>query len=444
MHVSIPKDAYCEILDVSSPLENNPMFSKCQIKVCYVSDEPNRNGSIITKETARKMANSLPGCPIVGFFNETNGDFEEHNRIIEVKNGQWEFKDTTKAYGFVDLHPKVWFQTFIDDNSVEREYLVTEGYIWNKIYPESQRILTNGNNQSMELDPDSLQGSWTYDENEIPQFFIINEAIISKLCILGEEVEPCFEGAQIKVSFSLGDRLENQIYSMMQSYNEGGQETVNETNTVQQAEEATVDYTLEEETVTENSLNEEASTTVEEAPAEEFATKDDDDKEKDESSDEEDKKEDEEEYEKRKKKTRCSLEDEPEYVELRDAFNTLTTSFAQIKGELEKANSELENLRAFKANIERTEKENLINTFAMLSDEDKKDVLDNIDSYSLETIESKLAVICLRKGLFTAAIDSTEDTTEDLPLTYSVDNKDNDSTLPAWLQEVDKVAKSIN
>ena len=88
MHVSIPKDAYCEILVVSSPLENNPMFSKCQIKVCYVSDEPNRNVSIITKETARKMANSLPGCPIVGFFNEVNGDFEEQNRIIEVRNVQ--------------------------------------------------------------------------------------------------------------------------------------------------------------------------------------------------------------------------------------------------------------------------------------------------------------------------------------------------------------------
>ena len=75
---------------------------------------------------------------------------------------------------------------------------------------------------------------------------------------------------------------------------------------------------------------------------------------------------------------------------------------------------------------------------------DINDVLDNIDSYSLETIESKLAVICLHKGFFSATIDSTEDTTEDLPLTYSVDNKDNDSTLPAWLQEVDKVAKSIN
>jgi len=35
-----------------------------------VSDEPNRNRTVITKEKAKEFANSLPGCPIVGFFNE--------------------------------------------------------------------------------------------------------------------------------------------------------------------------------------------------------------------------------------------------------------------------------------------------------------------------------------------------------------------------------------
>ena len=28
------------------------------------------------------MAKSLPGCPIVGFYNEAT-DFEEHNRMID-------------------------------------------------------------------------------------------------------------------------------------------------------------------------------------------------------------------------------------------------------------------------------------------------------------------------------------------------------------------------
>ena len=83
-HISIKLDTPCEFVNVT-PV--NPLISKCQIKVCYVGDEPNRNRSVITKEVARKMANSLPGSPIVGFYNEATEDFEEHNRIIDISNG---------------------------------------------------------------------------------------------------------------------------------------------------------------------------------------------------------------------------------------------------------------------------------------------------------------------------------------------------------------------
>ena len=62
----------------------------------------------------------------------------------------------------------------------------------------------------MELseDPNYLDAYWTKDKNGNKEFFIINEAIISKLCILGEEFEPCFEGSSIeapKIEFSLED-----------------------------------------------------------------------------------------------------------------------------------------------------------------------------------------------------------------------------------------------
>jgi hypothetical protein len=87
----------------------NPLISHCQIKVCYVQDEPNRNGSVITKETAKYIANSLPGSPIVGYYNEEKEDFEGHNRVIEVSKGQFKLKDTTRPYGFVDLSARVWF-----------------------------------------------------------------------------------------------------------------------------------------------------------------------------------------------------------------------------------------------------------------------------------------------------------------------------------------------
>ena len=80
-HSSVKMDIPCEFINVI-PL--NPLISKCQIKVCYVGETANRNRSIITKETAKKMANSLPGSPIVGYYNEETEDFEEkYNSIID-------------------------------------------------------------------------------------------------------------------------------------------------------------------------------------------------------------------------------------------------------------------------------------------------------------------------------------------------------------------------
>ena len=82
MHTSIKLDTPVEFINIT-PL--NPLISKCQIKVCYVGDEPNRNRSIITKEVATQMANSLPGSPIVGFYNEAKEDFEELEKHCKFK-----------------------------------------------------------------------------------------------------------------------------------------------------------------------------------------------------------------------------------------------------------------------------------------------------------------------------------------------------------------------
>ena len=133
-----------EVINVTAS-DYSPLISKCQIKVCYVSDDPNRNVSIISKEAGRKMAPTVRGAAIVGYYNEEIKDFEGHNRVLEVQDGQIKFKDATRPYGFVDLNANVWFQKFVEDG-VEREYLMTEGYLWTKQYPECQRIIDKGNN----------------------------------------------------------------------------------------------------------------------------------------------------------------------------------------------------------------------------------------------------------------------------------------------------------
>lgn len=124
-HNSISLNNPVEFIDIT-PL--NPLISKCVIKVCYVGEEPNRNKSVITKEVAKKMANTIPGSPIVGFYNEEKEDFEAHNRELEIVDDKISFKDATRPYGFVDLNAKCWFEEF-DDDGIKHEYLMTEGYL---------------------------------------------------------------------------------------------------------------------------------------------------------------------------------------------------------------------------------------------------------------------------------------------------------------------------
>ena len=53
----------------------------------------------------------------------------------------------------------------------------------------------------------------------------------------------------------------------------------------------------------------------------------------------------------------------------------------------------------FKLEVERSQKQAMIDSFYMLSEADKKDVQDNIDNYSIDDIEAKLSIICVRNKL---------------------------------------------
>lgn len=430
MHSSIPIAEHpCELINVT-PV--NPLISKCQIKVCYVGEQPNRNKSIITKEVARSLANSLPGSPIVGYYDEETNDFDEHSRVLEIADGQLKFKDITRPYGFVDLNAKVWFQKFLDDGVAEREYLVTEGWLWTGQYPEAQRIIEKGNNQSMELDEKNLKAHWAKDENEKEQFFIINEAIISKLCILGEEIEPCFEGASIqKVQFSLENDFKEQLFSMIKEINEilveGGAnmdanldtEVIEET--VEFAEKDKVDK--EEEAVEDNKepkVCPECGKPLDECVCE---------KEEDKEKEQEDKK-------------KYNLEEVVEYTELLNKYNELKGEYDTLNAQYSELKTQADSLAEFKKSVDKKEKEAMINSFYMLSDEDKKEVIDNIDTYSVDDIEAKLSVICVRNKVNFSLEEESEKESQS---TFSLDSAYvEDECVPAWVKAVRATSASEN
>ena len=475
MNRSIPKGSHLEFVNIQ-PL--NPLISKCEIKVLYTGK--NRNRSFISKEVATKMANSLPGTPIVGQYFYQTGDFGDHGEeelVIDDKGLR--FIKSTVPYGFVATDAKVWWQNFVDKDGVEREYLLTEGYLWTGRYPDCKRIIEKGNHQSMELDRDSLvgewskiSGEWSKFENDEHEYFIISDAVFSALCILGEEVEPCFEGANITkkggIMYSLDrDEFKEKMLDFMADLKdalnnlgyEGGKQVENlnnptiETPVVETPEvETVVEPIVEEETVVEEVVEtpeavegaeaaevEESSEEVEE----DFAKKKEEGEANEEDSNSEDKKESnsEEEDDKEKKKN-YSLEEVVEYQELLTKYAELEGQFNAITEELNSIKPEYNKLKEKAIEAEEKAKEDMINSFYMLSEEDKAEVRANKANFSLEDIEAKLSVICVRKKVNFDLEDSSknEDNTETPITTFNVG--DSHDATPAWLRAVDAVAKN--
>ena len=323
---------------------------------------------------------------------------------------------------------------------------MTEGYLWTGQYPEAKRIIEKGNNQSMELDENLISGEWTKNSNGEPQFFIINEAIISKLCILGEDVEPCFEGAQIsKVQFSFEDSFKKELFSMIQQLkeilNEGGapmEENMIETPEVVEEETLTPEAEVEETLAPETEVT--AAEEVD-APETEFV-----EKEKEEEGEEEicpkcgkplsecGCEEDEEEED---KKDKYNLDEIQEYVDLSNNYSSLNTKYEQLLNEYNLMKEEYVELVEFKKSAEKKDKQKMIDSFYMLSEEDKKEVQENIDTYSLDDIEAKLSIICVRNKV---SFDLETEETKVNPTTYNLDDADIDDT-PAWIKAVQMVAK---
>ena len=448
------------------PLDINPLMSSCEIKVLYVGE--NRNRSYITKEVATEMSKTLRGAPIVGYYRQDKEDFADHGEKVTIDDQGIKFECMTVPYGFVSPDAKVWFQKFedVDDlgNTVVREYLMTTGFLWTGQFPECKSAVEgDGKPHSMELDGNSLNGEWSKNINEDMEFFIINDAVFSKLCILGEDVEPCFEGSSItapKVSstFNLDDNFKTTLFNMMQDLKfalEGGQEKMALVDTEKTLDNSNESVVTEFENVSEGqSENSDVTAQTEfekkedekkeEAPADNKESevpaekkKEDEEYKKCEKKDYEKKEEekeapaqtsaDEKKDEEKKEEKKFSLE---EYSALEEKITSLQKEYAELE-------TKYQALVTFKNEVEEEKKDALINSFYMLSDEDKKDVVENKAQYSLEDIEAKLSVICVRKKVNF----ELEDDTTDVATTFSLNDAKTES-LPAWINAVKNTQNS--
>lgn len=422
----------------------NEYISECDVKVFY--EGKNRNGSYISKAVGTEIAKKLPRTPIVAVYNEQIDDYEDHGQEIVINRNGINFISKTVAFGAVSELSEPEWKLITDYDGVTRNYMVCKGYLWTGRYPHLQNVLNYTKGQSMEFFPESVKGDWAKFSNEEDEFFIINEASISGLCILGDDVEPCFEGAAIGAPGSLyslkvndfKEELVKFMYELndaLKNNTEGGTATVTIKNNA--IIEPQVDpnaslvdpVVLDEPIVDEPIVDPNASLdepvvepVIDEPVIEPTASLDEpviDEPVVEPITDEP------KIYELDEEAYQAYQNLSNQVTQLNSSLEELQTSFTALKAEYDILNAEKQ------ASID-TQKDNIFEKFSILGEEILGNIKKEKDKYSVEDIEDKLSAIAFKKGITFETVTTNNDIfTPTVPSTFSKE-------IPDWLKAVEE------
>jgi hypothetical protein len=416
---------------ISDVKQINPLFSTCKVRVLYTGK--NRNMSIITKDAVEKALPTLKNIPIVGEYSEENEDYKGHGGAISMDD--YRFIHTTKPYGVVPESASYeWEEVKGRDGSI-REYLTINGcYLWTGRYEEAFDVVENGKGQSMEIEV--TDGRWV-EEQEAYQ---IDNFVFSALCILGNDVEPAFEDANI-TAYSLDKDSFKQEFSALMSELKSSLSQEEEVKDMEKLKELLEKYSLTMEDITAkgidlNEISEEdlESKIVEvfEIDVENSKPEADAGKENDNNLDGDDNPDGDDAQEPvgdegDEDVVKPEDNEEPQ-VENAVDVEALQARITKLEGEVEAKDVELNSLREFKLNTEKAEKENkaqkLFNDF-QLTEEDVKGL--DIHKFSLEEIEEKCYAILGRKMASKKNFSKLKDEGN---IRITVENKDNQDEQP--------------
>ena len=365
--------------DLESAIEvigsDDAVFAPANILIGYCGD--NRNYSNISEEVY--MNARIKNIPVVANFISDKNDFGGHDvKIIHTEDGI-DFYAATVPFGLVPESAKQWFTEEMVDGEMKKCYW-TECLLWKRQYGFEKIAQAKRINHSMEISA----SEYTERDDGIIQ---IDKMDFEALCLLGSDVEPCFENSRLE----LGYALDSEIAEMMEQYkqyclsNEGvnkmdnenkftENEQVNEPENVVEPEQ-----TVEPETSAENEFNQTENESENTENVENEGTQ-----------------------------TETQVDPETESVDYELKYNELVSQFDAL-------NEEVESLRKFKADIEAEirakEEAEVFAKFEKLSEiEEFTKLKETSSEYTIETLEEKCFAIAGKHGinLFAKETENTE------------------------------------
>ncbi|MFD0587811.1 hypothetical protein ACFQZE_07335 [Paenibacillus sp. GCM10027627] len=180
--------------EVNNEIEDT-RFLKGKLWVMHTGLNPNR--SAFEKSVIEASVHSLANIPIVGFIQANNVnelDFRGHEQRLVIDDNGVRIEYIGRPYGLVPESNNAQFETKLDSNGVERDYLTVEVLLWRK-FPECIEIVERDGtvNHSMELHPPSIEGS--FDSNKVFQF---SKFAFEALCLIGRDVPPAMVGSLLE------------------------------------------------------------------------------------------------------------------------------------------------------------------------------------------------------------------------------------------------------
>lgn len=379
---------------ISEVKQVNPLFSTCRVRVLYTGR--NRNMSIITKDAVEKALPTLKNIPIVGEFNEAIDDYKGHGGAIDLDS--YKYIHTTKPYGVVPESATYSWDEIKSSDGTIREYLTIDGcYLWTGRYEEAYSVIENGKGQSMEIEVSD--GTWVEEEDA----YRIDNFTFSALCILGDDVEPAFEHAEI-TAYSLDkDTFKAEFSTMLNELKTSlSEEEEREMDLLKQLLEK-YSLTVEELTLKGIDFNEISEDELEAKIVEAFEIDNSDADDNQAKTDDEDNGEDngdenDADNSDEANADESNSDDEINADEIDVSIKALQDELDTANNTISDLNNELNDLREFKLGIEKAKHEEAVKAlFAnfQLSKEDVQDI--EIHSLNLEEIEEKCYSILGRK-----------------------------------------------
>ena len=177
----------------------------------------NRNGTYITDEFAQKLIDSAPYTPVKGIYEVD--DYTDHGQK----------RSEGRIYGIVPADPNFAWEKHVDVDGVEREYACFDVLYYTALYKEAGEI--DGKSESMELYRGTLKGDWKIVEGK--KTYVFTDGCFLGLQALGDDVEPCFEGASFYSRESniiaLLEKYEKRT-DLFQYHEQGGNDTMPSVN----------------------------------------------------------------------------------------------------------------------------------------------------------------------------------------------------------------------